>query len=293
MITSLHLEDGSIIQEESQIRETFLEQMKGLLGREQPVMQFQPMSMYSADLDLNPLVQQFNEEEIYSAVKQLGENQASGPDGIPNEFMQCHWTDIKGEVVRLVQDFFDERLDLVSINRANIILVPKKETPQTVHDYRPISVINAVPKLISKLMANRLRRVLPDLISPRQTAFIKDRQITENFNATREVLQHLHKANRQAIFAKLDFKKAFDSVSWAFLESVLKARGFHPKWIRWTMHILATASSRVVINGKPSDYFRHRRGLHQGDPLSPMLFNLASDVLQRMIAAANSKPLQQ
>lgn len=102
------------------------------------------------------------------------------------------------------------------------------------------------------------------------------------------MLQHLHTANRQAIFVKLDFKKAFDSVSWTFLEKVLEAHGFHPKWIRWTIRLLSTASSRVVINGKPSEYFAHKRGLRQGDPMSSMLFNIVSDMLQRLIAAANS-----
>lgn len=232
MITNLQLADGSVTQEEGQIREAFLEQMKGLLGKDQVTMQFQPESLYSVDLDLSPLVQNFTEREVHSAIKQLGTHRASGPDGVPNEFLKWYWPEIKKDILQLVQDFYDEKLDLAALNKANIILVPKKEIPETVHDYRPISVINVIPKLISKLMANRMRGFLPDLISPRQTAFIRGRQITENFNATREVLHHLHKGNRQAIFAKLDFKKAFDSVSWSFLERVLQSRGFHPKWIR-------------------------------------------------------------
>lgn len=166
-------------------------------------------------------------------------------------------------------------------------MIPKIQAPARVKDFRPISVINLIPKLISKILANRLRLKLPDLISPCQTAFIRGRQITDNFVATREVLQHIHKSKNPAVFLKIDFAKAFDSIEWDFLLSVLKARGFSDKWLSWVRELLLTASSRIVLNGENSEFFQHKRGLRQGDPLSPMLFNLAADVFQQMVQGIN------
>jgi Reverse transcriptase (RNA-dependent DNA polymerase) len=87
---------------------------------------------------------------------------------------------------------------------------------------------------------------------------------------------------------KIDFTKAFDSVSWLFLQRVMHARGFPLCWLAWIDDILSTSSSRVVLNGETTSYFFHKRGLWQGDPLSPMLFILAKDVLQKMVQAANA-----
>lgn len=140
-------------------------------------------------------------------------------------------------------------------------MIPKKEVSVQVADFRPISVMNVVPKLISKILANRLRDFLPTLISPAQTVFIRGRQISENFNTTRALLHHISSSGRQACFIKLDFAKAFDSINWSFLSRVMLARGFPTKWIQWIEALLNTASSRIVMNGGESDLFKHKKGL--------------------------------
>lgn len=104
----------------------------------------------------------------------------------------------------------------------------------------------------------------------------------------REILSHVHKTKRQSVFVKIDFSKAFDTVNWKFLQQVLLQRGFPMRWVQWVMALLDTASSRVLVNGQPSEFFMHKMGLRQGDPLSPMLFLLAVDVLQKFIEVANS-----
>lgn len=112
---------------------------------------------------------------------------------------------MKQFIVSMVQKFYSNNLDLKGINRANLVMIPKKEVAEGVGDFRPISVINVIPKIISKLLAIRLAYKLPDLISPNQTAFIKGRQIAEKkkkFNTTREIIHHLTKSKRKTVFIK-------------------------------------------------------------------------------------------
>lgn len=243
---------------------------------------FDLQTLYPNSVELHSLVVPFQEEEVKAAVMGLAKGKASGPNGLPSEFLQIYWDDMKTEIISITEDFFHHRSDLRPVNQANIVMIAKKDGPETVHDYRPISILSLIPKVISKVLANRLRQALPDLISLQQTAFIRDRQIAENFIATRELLHHI-----EAVLIKVDFTKAFDSVNWQFLYKVMRARGFPQKWIDWIQTMLQTSSSRVIINGEPSDFFYHLKGLRQGDPLSPMLFNIAVDVFQKMIQWAN------
>lgn len=167
-------------------------------------------------------------------------------------------------------------------------MIPKKDQPTIPVDFRPISVISIIPKLISKVISNRLRTFLPDLISPNQTAFVQGRQISENFLTTRELLHHIDSSGNSVIFTKINFKKAFDTIEWPYLMRVMQSRGFPKWWLDWISSIWSTSTSRVCINREFSVLFKHKRGLRQGDPLSPMLFNIVVNVFQMIIHAVNS-----
>lgn len=116
----------------------------------------------------------------------------------------------------IVEGFYHGQVQLKEINKANVVTIPKKESPVSIWDLWPISVINIIPKLLSKILANRLKAKMPDLISCNQTAFIQERQIMDNFVATRELLQHIASSKNSTIFLKIDFAKAFDSINWNF-----------------------------------------------------------------------------
>lgn len=219
-------------------------------------------------------------QEVLQAIKQMPKYKACGPDGMPTEFYQKFWEIIQGDLMELITAFFNGTCNIKCINRAAITLVSKKEGAVALGDFRPISVVNTVIKIISKIMATRLQLEMKKLVSTKQTAFIKGRSIMESFVVARELMIYSHKNKIPSILYKVDFAKAFDTVDWTFLTNLLIERGFPPIWLSAMVSTLHTSHSAVMVNGQLTRYFEHKWGLRQGDPLSPLLFVLVADSLQ-------------
>lgn len=179
------------------------------------------------------------------------------------------------------------------LNTAFITLLPKKSDAEHAKDFRPISLIYSFAKLIMKILANRLASQLNDMVSKNQSAFIKGRFIQDNFMMVQQTSRFLHAQKQPRIMLKLDISKAFDSVSWPFLMEVLECLGFGGVWRDMLSGLLATSSTRILLNGIPGESITHRRGLRQGDPLSPMLFILVMDTLNLLISEATMEGLLQ
>jgi hypothetical protein len=131
-----------------------------------------------------------------------------------------------------------------------VVLIPKKDNPTRVTDYRPISLTHSVAKIITKVLANRLSPKLHQLISLNQYAFIRKRCIHDNFVYVQEVIKDLHKRKIPALFMKLDISKAFDSVCWAYLLNVMEHLGFGMRWRKWISSLWCTTSSVFLLNGE-------------------------------------------
>lgn len=102
----------------------------------------------------------------------------------------------------------------------------------------------------------------------------------------KELIFCIHKRRLPGHVLKVDFSKAFDSVDWDFLLDLLEARGFGRRWVGWMRSLLLSSKASLLVNGSPSEYVRYRQGLRQGDPLSPLLFVLVTDVLGMMFTHA-------
>nr|GFC11141.1 RNA-directed DNA polymerase, eukaryota, reverse transcriptase zinc-binding domain protein [Tanacetum cinerariifolium] len=147
-------------------------------------------------------------------------------------------------------------------NSSFIALIPKVTDAKFVADFRPISLIGSVYKVVTKILANRLATVILDLVSNTQSAFVASRQILDGPFILNEVLSWCKRKGKQALVFKVDFAKTYDSVRWNFLLDVLSAFGFGSKWCHWIRSIFSSNMASVLVNGSPTTEFPIYRGLH-------------------------------
>ncbi|KAI5349016.1 hypothetical protein L3X38_001903 [Prunus dulcis] len=235
-------------------------------------------------------------EEIKDAAFQMGATKAPGPDGFHGTFYHKYWGIIHNDIQGLTADFFTGQAIPKPLNSTQIVLIPKIPNPEAVSQFRPISLCNFSYKILSKILANRLKPHLPSIISPTQNAFVPDRQIQDNILVAHEVFHALKLKKSKKKFemgVKLDMNKAYDRVEWDFLEKVMQKMGFNAGWIELVMSCVTTVNFIVVINGQWGGAFSPSRGIQQGDPISPYLFLFISEVLSLLIKNACETDLLQ
>nr|GEU49601.1 RNA-directed DNA polymerase, eukaryota [Tanacetum cinerariifolium] len=243
-----------------------------------------------SDDQLRDLERDVTNEEIKMAVWHCGTEKAPGPDGFTFGFYRRFWYLIHEDVSAAVRYFFLHFDIPKGCNSSFIALIPKIPNPNLINDFRPISLIGSMYKIIAKILANRLVGVLDDIVNETQSAFIANRQILDGPFILNEVLQWCKMKKKQALIFKVDFEKAYDSVRWDFLDEVLRKFGFRDKWCKWIKCCLTSSRGSIIVNGSPTEEFQFGRGLKQGDPLSPLLFILIMESLhlsfQRIVDAA-------
>lgn len=195
---------------------------------------------------------------------------------------------IGNSVCDLAKQAWSHPENVGDINATDICLIPKVPKPEYVNQFRPISLCNVNYKILSKIVVNRLKPIMTDIISPFQIGFISQRSIHENIIVAQEMLHSMHKMRgKNSIFTiKVDLAKAYDMLKWSFIKEVLIEVGLPVPLISFVMQCLTSVKTNVLWNGSRSEFFMSERGIRQGDPMSPYIFVLCMDKLSHLISHA-------
>ena len=203
-----------------------------------------------------------------------------GEDGFTWEFYNCFFDLLGQDLVDCFNASYRAGEMSLSQRRGVITLIPKEDSDlSTLANWRPITLLNLDYKIASKIIARRLEKVLALLINPDQTGFIKGRYIGQNIRLINDILEQTKLQNIPGILLQLDFRKAFDTIEWEFIQRTIALFNFGESIQRWISIFYTNTESAVLNNGFCTNYFSLSRGVRQGCPLSPYLFVLAVELL--------------
>ena len=187
-----------------------------------------PLSSIS-DVEVAVLTAPFGDEEIRGVVASDG-TKCPGSDGFNFVFYKRFWNLLQGDVRIMFNQFYHSATLPRCFSSYFITLILKVPSPSSLGDFRPISLMGSLYKLVAKVLAGRLAPVMDKIISSNQSVFIKGRQLVDGVVAVNEVIDFARKARKECLVFKVDFEKAYDSISWSFLEYMTKRLGFSARW---------------------------------------------------------------
>ena len=222
--------------------------------------------------------------ELGNALKSMKSNKTPGIDGFPSEFFKVFWCKLKYLTLRAFNLCYKKGILSVTLRQSIINCIPKGDKPrQYLKNWRPISLLCVLYKLLSTVIANRLKGVLDHIISKSQSGFIQGRNICEVTRLIYDIMNYTENNKIDGLLMLIDFEKAFDSISWLFLYKVLDYLGFTPGYVQWIKLLNKDIRATVIQAGVKSDYIKIERGCKQGDPIAAYLFILCAQILTYLI----------
>ncbi|XP_062075488.1 uncharacterized protein LOC133779554 [Humulus lupulus] len=288
-ITSFIDDDGQINDKFEDVVAHFLNHFQSIMGSHSttsaPIQRecFIHGGILSLDQQLS-LMKPFTKKDVEAAMFSINSIKSSGPDGYGSGFFKVMWKDLGEEISDAILGFFDHGVLPAELNSTTLSLISKVDTPTKAVEYRPIACCNTLYKCISKMLCGRLTKVLSLLINQNQGAFVKDRLLAHNILIFQDIIKGYKRKNISPRYVmKIDLSKVYDTIDWQFLEDILNAYCFPSRFIPWVMIYLKGTSYTIFMNGRLQGSFIGRKGLRQGDPISPLLFVLVMEYLTRLL----------
>ncbi|GFZ09150.1 hypothetical protein Acr_20g0009580 [Actinidia rufa] len=222
--------------------------------------------------DADGLLKEFSEIEVWSAIMSCDGNKAPGPDGFNMLSVKKGWNFMKKDIMLFFSEFHRNGRLVRSMNSSFLALIPKVDNPIALSDYRPISLVGCMYKILTKVLTVRMKQSIKKVVGEVQSAFVGGRNIQDGILIANEMVDYWKKKKKKGLIIKLDFAKAYDNINWNFLFGMIKLMGYPQKWIQWIKECVSTARVSVLVNGSPTEEFKMHKGLRQGDPLSLLLF---------------------
>ena len=208
-----------------------------------------------------------------------------GIDGLPVEFYKCFWIEIRDIFWEAIVEAKSCKHLSITQSQGIISLLPKPEKDVLyLKNWRPLTLMNVDYKILTGCIANRIKKILDTIISKEQSGFVPGRYIGENIFKLSSIMEYCQMENIDGMLVLVDFQKAFDFLSWDYMEYVLNKFCIPEYIIAWVKIIYNDRNTACVLNnGWKSDFFKVQRGVKQGDPLSPLLYIICGEMLANAI----------
>ncbi|WJX68825.1 hypothetical protein P8452_53158 [Trifolium repens] len=296
VLRAIYREDGTVITTHQDIEQEVLNLYGNLMGTADThlmgidivAMRVGPqVTSEQRDLLLAPI----QESEIILALKSIGDLKAPGLDGYGAYFFKTTWSITKKDVIAAVMEFFYENNIYIAINNTLVTLIPKHSAAKTIKEYRLISCCTTIFKIISKILTMRLCKVMNSIVNTRQAAFVPGQHIHDHILLAYELIRgYSRKGGTPKCMMQLDLQKAYDTVDWLALQHILREIGLPNQFIKWIMLGITSVSYKFNIHGRYTSFMRAKRGLRQGDPISPLLFVIVMEYLHRILQQLTKIP---
>ncbi|KAL3677972.1 hypothetical protein R1sor_020928 [Riccia sorocarpa] len=228
-------------------------------------------------------------EEIDLIVKILKADKGPGLDGVTAEALRSCWDFVNNDCYAMIHNFWETGQLIQGTRTAVIKLVPKNDNKESLGNWRPLSLMSITYKIIAKIIAERIKKFLPDLVDPQQVGFIPDRNISSNLLILRLGKDWANMSQQKCIFLKLDFIKAYDRIDHTFMLETLHAMGFTENSLKIFKGLICRGKAKIHVNQEFTKKITLQRGVRQGCPLAPYLFTFCTQILMDMINKAKNE----
>lgn len=295
-IYSLQKEDDTILKTHEDIEEEILTSYRKLMGTAEEVRNGIDVSAMREGPQLNNdqrvnLTVPVTEQEVVNALHNIDDMKAPGKDGYEAYFFKKSWTIMKKDIMRVVDDFFVNGKLFKPAKCTLVTLIPKSKEAKMIKEYRPISCCSTLYKIISKIITIRMGKVLNTILGQNQAAFIPGQVIHNHILLTYELMRgYSRHGGTPRCMVQMDIQKAYDTIDWRAMEHVLIEVGFPRTFVNWIMLAVTSVTYQFNINGTYTKAMEARRGLRQGDHMSPLLFIIMMEYLNRCLNRLKNNP---